>query len=37
MLSQKVGRAAYAPILLILVGPALAFVANGMLTVHRDS
>ena len=36
MLSEKVGRAAYAPILLSLVVPVLVFAANGMLTVHRD-
>ena len=36
MLSQKVGRAAFVPILLSLVGPVLALAANGTLTDHRD-
>ena len=36
MLSKKVGRLAYLPILLSLVVPVLAFAANGMLAVHRD-
>ena len=36
MLSQTVGRAAYVPLWLSLVVPALALAANGMLTVHRD-
>ncbi len=36
MLSAKVGRAAYYPIWLSLLGPVLVVIPNGLPSVHRD-